>query len=288
MQYTNAKVELNSSRSFNHTPSSLAKEAFFYVQSIGYFCCNENYYTEREGFRSYLLIYTIKGKGYLNYRGKQYEINANQIFLMDCYDYQKYYTDKQELWEMKWVHFNGGTSMEYFNTIYENYGPLIEMQDGNHIQQYIDCMMELIGTDDILLEVKVSPVIVQMLTDIMVSASIGAGGINKKTHNVQVEAALKYIESNYTSDILLGDIAKAVCSSKFNFSRVFKKITGYSPYEYLIKYRINKTKLLLITTDSTVDEIAGLVGFKSTSSLIKTFRELENMTPLKYRKFWLG
>jgi len=287
MQYANAKLDLILNKSFNHTPSSLAKGAFFYIQSIGHYCCNENYYTEREGYRSFLLIYTVKGKGYINYRGKQYVTGANQIFLMDCYDYQKYCTDSQELWEIKWVHFNGATSMEYFNTIYENHGPLIEMQDGNQIQQYIDYMMELASTDDILFEVKVSPVIVQMLTDIMVTASTGKDPSCKKPHNAQIEAALQYIELNYANDILLDDIAKAAYGSKFNFSRMFKKITGYSPYEYLIKYRINKAKLLLKTTDNTVEEIAGCVGFKSTSSFIKTFRELENMTPLKYRRYWL-
>ncbi len=288
MQYTNAKLELIHNISYSHTPSTLAKETFFYLQSIGNFYCNENYYTEREGLKSYLLIYTVKGNGYVYYRDKQYKVGPNQIILIDCNDYQKYYTDRQQLWEMKWVHFNGGTSKEYFNLIYENYGPVIALKEGNHIEQHLDYMLELISRGDILLEVKVSAVILQMLSDIIVSASIGSCLNSRKPHNDQVEKAIKYIELNYTRDILLEDIAKAACSSKYNFSRVFRKITGYSPYEFLIKYRVNKAKILLKDTNCTVEEISVHVGFKSYSSFIKTFRELEDITPLKYRKFWLG
>lgn len=272
--------------SFSHTPSSFARNAFFYVQSIGHFCCDENYYTEREGYTSYLLIYTVSGKGYIHYREKEYEIHPGQVFIMNCYDYQKYYSDKKEPWEIKWVHFYGGTSTQYFDIIYENYGPLIDTGEEIHIQQYMDSMLEWIGRGDFRFEIKASSVILQMLTDIMM-ASIETNNI-KKPHNSQVEAALRYIENNYQNHISLGDISKSACSSKYNFSRVFKRMTGYSPYEYLIKHRINMAKSLLKATDYSIDEIAGSVGFKSTCSFIKTFRELDNMTPLNYRKFWTG
>lgn len=289
MHWTESNIEIESNKIiYSHTPSFVARTAFFYVQTVGHFYCGKDYYTRREGYRSYLLIYTMKGKGCFKYREKQYEVRENQVFLMDCYDFQEYYSGSEEQWVIKWLHFNGGTSSEYYNTIYENYGPLISMNSDNSIHGYIDTIMELLRSKDIQFEIKASSIIVQILTDIILAASVKPGAYKDGSQNSQVEAAMEFIEKNYSSNILLEDIARAACCSVYHFARIFKRHTGYSPYEYLLKYRINKAKTLLKTTGSTVENIAGEVGFGSTSSFIKTFRDLEEMTPLKYRKFWAG
>ena len=104
--------------------------------------------------------------------------------------------------------------------------------------------------------------------------------------NEHVTLALAFVEENYNSNISLSDMASHSCCSEFHFSRLFKKVTGYSPYEYIVKYRVNKAKNLLKNTDKSVEDIAECVGFGSASNFIRTFREFEGMTPLKYRKYW--
>lgn len=274
--------------SYNYTPSATAKSVFFYIQSAGHFCCGNDYYTRREGFKSYLLVYTVNGKGYARYRGRQYELGRGQVMLLDCYDYQEYYSDERDLWEIKWVHFNGGSSDGYYNIIYENYGPVINMSGNESIPGYIDALIKLMRDGDVQFEIKASNIIVSMLTDILVTAPSKPGNSRNSESNTQVESALEFVENNYSLDISLEDMANAACSSVFHFSRVFKKATGYSPYEYLIKYRINRAKSLLKTTHKTVEEISAEVGFESPSNFIRTFRQLEDMTPVKYRKYWTG
>lgn len=274
--------------SYNYTPSFLAKTTFFYVQAAGHFLCNKEYYTRREGYKSFLLIYTVNGKGRAKFRDKQYDLCEGQILLIDCYDYQEYYTDSNDLWEIKWVHFYGSNSEEYFNLIYENYGPVIDVEENNKIVEYIDLILNMMKQGDIQFEVKVSNIIVSMLTNIMLIASSKSGNCNQKEKNEQVNQVIEFVEMNYNMDISVRDMAKKACCSIYHFSRVFKKATGYSPYEYLIKYRINRAKTLLKTTDNTIDEIAHAIGFDSTSNFINTFRKLEDVTPLKYRRFWTG
>lgn len=287
-EYAEGTMSFEHEVSYNHTPSLVARTAYFYVQAIGHFCCNGDYSTRREGYRSFLLIYTIKGKGHAKYRGKQYELGKCQILLIDCYHYQEYFSDRHDWWEMKWVHFNGGGSEGYFNTIYENFGPVIDMSEDNPIPSYIDALIGLVKNNDIQLEIKASSIIVQILTAVMLAASRKDRDYMDSSHNSQVEAALEFIEKNHDSRISLEDIAKAACCSMYHFTRVFKRVTGYSPHEYLVKYRINRAKTLLKTTEKSVDEISGGVGFESTSNFIRTFRQLEGVTPLKYRKFWVG
>lgn len=286
--WVESNVGMENRFSYNYTPSLLAKSAFFYIQSLGHFCCDENYFTRRKGYRSFLLIYTLNGKGYANYRDKKYELTRGQVLLMNCYDYQEYYTDKKDLWEIKWVHFNGASSEEYYNIIYKNYGPVIDMGNNTSILDNINKIMHLLSAGDMQFEVKASNIILNMLTDIILTKPNSQSNSSQKVNNIQLDAVMDFIENNYSSNISLEDMASTACSSKYHFCRNFKRITGYSPYEYLVKYRINKAKSLLEITDSPIGEIARNVGFESTSNFIRTFKKLEGLTPLKYRSYWNG
>ncbi|MEA5010461.1 MAG: helix-turn-helix transcriptional regulator [Angelakisella sp.] len=72
--------------------------------------------------------------------------------------------------------------------------------------------------------------------------------------------------------------------SKFYFLRRFKQQTGITPYEYIITYRLNKSKELLMQSDYSIEAISGLVGFESVSNFIKHFKRYEDTTPTKFRK----
>jgi AraC-like DNA-binding protein len=283
-----ANVGMENRFTYNYTPSFLARSAFFYLQSMGYFCCNPDYYTKREGYISYLLIYTLDGKGYASYRDREYQLSKGQVLLMDCFDYQEYRTDAKELWEFKWIHFNGSSSREYYKIIYENHGPVIDMGDNKSIQEYIDQIYQLLCGDDRQFEIKVSCIVVQMLTDILLTTPGSKSGMLDDNSRSNMEGVIELIDKYYDSNVSLDDMASAANLSKYHFLRSFKKATGYSPYEYLVKFRINKAKSMLESTSDTVEQIALKVGFDSTSNFIGTFKRLEQITPLRYRKYWKG
>lgn len=274
--------------SYKYTPSLLAKSSFFYIQSLGHFYCDKNYFTRRKGYNSFLLIYTVNGKGYAHYRDKKYELTKGKILLMNCYDYQEYYTDKKDLWEIKWIHFNGSSSEEYYNIIYKKYGPVIDMGENASTLSNINKIMQLLSESDMQFEVKASNIIVNMLTEIILTTADNQFSSSQRINSLDMNVIIDFVENNYSDNISLEDMAVTVCSSKYHFCRNFKKITGYSPYEYLVKYRINKAKSILEQTDMPIGEIAITVGFESTSNFIQTFKRLEGLTPLKYRSYWNG
>ncbi len=59
-----------------------------------------------------------------------------------------------------------------------------------------------------------------------------------------VQAKL-FIDSNYTDNIDLDNISDEAYFSKFHFTRLFKKIYGRTPHQYLTFVRIEKAMLLL-------------------------------------------
>ena len=63
---------------FINTPTQKARSKFFYVQEVGYFKTKPPYFTERQNLNSYLIVYTISGRGILKYGGRKYPVYPGQ------------------------------------------------------------------------------------------------------------------------------------------------------------------------------------------------------------------
>lgn len=99
----------------------------------------------------------------------------------------------------------------------------------------------------------------------------------------QLLQVLEYINDHLHQDIKLVDLAALLGISQFHFSYLFKQSIGTTPYQYLLKQRIEQAKRLLKQTDRSIMDIAFLCGFNSHSHLSKQFRQLTGMTPKAYR-----
>lgn len=93
----------------------------------------------------------------------------------------------------------------------------------------------------------------------------------------------RIVEEQYSENLLLIDVAAQAGVSRFHLHRAFKKRTGYTPRKYVEKIRINRAKKLLLTTRSSVTEIAFQVGFQSISSFNKTFKRHTDLTPSQFQ-----
>jgi len=65
---------------------------------------------------------------------------------------------------------------------------------------------------------------------------------------------------------------------------LFHKYLGITPMEYVQKIRISHARELLVSTSTSMAEIAQQVGFTDQSQLGKIFKRETSMTPLQYRK----
>ena len=95
---------------------------------------------------------------------------------------------------------------------------------------------------------------------------------------------LEYLYQNFSGKITLQQIADAANISKNEALRCFRKGMGCSPIEYLIRYRMEKAKELLIATDLTVTEIALSSGFETVSYFDRAFKKAFGTTPKAFRK----
>jgi len=99
-----------------------------------------------------------------------------------------------------------------------------------------------------------------------------------------VRKAITYMRSHMQEKVTLELLAKETGLSSSRFSHLFREETGESPMEYLRKEKIEASKNLLLYSERKIYEISEILGFSNESHFIKTFRELEKITPAEYRK----
>lgn len=99
-----------------------------------------------------------------------------------------------------------------------------------------------------------------------------------------VKRMINFIHKNYERQICVRDITSCANLSESHGSRLFKRITGFSIYSFLIEYRIRMSLEELMNTDKPVTEIAYDSGFASVSNFIASFRRIAGCTPQNCRR----
>lgn len=99
-----------------------------------------------------------------------------------------------------------------------------------------------------------------------------------------LQPALSFIKNNFEREITLDQVAELCDVTPSYFSKLFKKAIGANLVTYLNKLRIEKSKVLLLSTTEKIEDIAKQVGFVDPSYFIKVFKKYEKKTPSYYRK----
>jgi two-component system response regulator YesN len=94
----------------------------------------------------------------------------------------------------------------------------------------------------------------------------------------------RFIREHIDENISVTEIAGRVGLSPEHLTRLFRKGTGYSIKEYLIREKMEASKMFLRTTQLSVTEIAGHVGYDNYSNFIKIFKKYVGCSPAEYRK----
>lgn len=93
----------------------------------------------------------------------------------------------------------------------------------------------------------------------------------------------EYIHQHSAQNPSLMTMAELAQMSPYYFSRLFKQSTGFTPHQYLLKCRIDQAKRLLKTTNRSIADIAGQVGFVDQSHLNRHFKRYFGVSPSQCR-----
>ena len=95
---------------------------------------------------------------------------------------------------------------------------------------------------------------------------------------------LDYIADNYSKAIAIEDIAREAGLSPSHFTRLFKETIGDTPYQFLMRYRVERAKEKLADPSLAMIDIALGCGFSDQPHFSRIFKQFAGLTPSACRK----
>lgn len=94
---------------------------------------------------------------------------------------------------------------------------------------------------------------------------------------------IQHIETHFAEKLTVAEAAKRVNMNPYHFCKTFKKLTGRTFVEFVNACRANEAERLLLETDKSVTEIAGLVGCDNPNYFARLFKQYKGVAPTKLR-----
>lgn len=97
---------------------------------------------------------------------------------------------------------------------------------------------------------------------------------------------IEYIHANIHQKIDVVELSRLTKWSHHHFIKTFTKYVNQTPYQYILKKKVEKSKALIRETDTPLSAISSDLGFSSYSNFCNAFKKEFGKTPDIYRKIY--
>ncbi|MBG9386688.1 helix-turn-helix domain-containing protein [Caenimonas aquaedulcis] len=111
----------------------------------------------------------------------------------------------------------------------------------------------------------------------------GCSGIIAAASDQRIAGAMNAIHTSFDAALDLATLARVAGMSRSRFVEHFKRLVGTSPHNYLVNYRIGVAQQLLASR-VPVKTVAGRVGYETTASFVRKFKEVVGVSPGAWAK----
>lgn len=139
------------------------------------------------------------------------------------------------------------------------------------------------GTSDLRITGNLYKICAFILDNLPDVTQVNGDRKNELRTITDIDKALELVYFHYREPITVEYAASLTGYGKSNFCKMFKNSVGMSFHAFLNNFRIKNAKYLLCENESTVGEIALMVGFSDSKTFCRVFKSLTGTTPGQYR-----
>lgn len=235
----------------------------------------------------YLIHIILSGKGRFHYQGTEIEIHVGDSFLIEPEQLVSYTSDEEDPWHYQWIAFRGEEADSLVAHLQNSpHYPIIQARNWRSIAKWYTRIQYSLKSKSPSLHLEsigyLHLLFAAYQRTMHPATQQQAINISKQQHIVQ--QVLHYLSTQYAEPITIENMAQHLGYNRAYLSRLFKKSTRVSPATFLLKYRVDKARLLMRERQElTIEQIAASTGFHDALYFSKQFRRFYRMSPTSYR-----
>ena len=214
----------------------------------------------------YHLHVILDGNGFFEVNAKTYHLKRGQLFLCPPNTAVHYYADLESPWYYAWISFHGTKAPLFLKSAGFDDTTLIRSCNipPEKFTALIHQMLKAsqFTSANELIRLGCLYRFFSLLIDSNSTSSDNFAVPYDVSSDNYIEHALQYISVNYNSQISIADIASYIGVHRSYLYHLFKEKLHQSPQEYLSSFRIEKARVLLVSTSDSVKDIAKQVAIR--------------------------
>ncbi len=265
-----------------------------FVTHIGAFPSAPKHSVERsKGCKQSVLIYCMKGVGWLTIGGTTSIVEAGQLLLIPADMPHAYGSNEHQPWSIFWVHFSGAQSLQTLHSVATTKNKhLVSVSDTNSMIQAFEQLYACIDYNysDAGLFLMSSKLLhlfgLIKLRQTLTSKKSMASEENdtKLCISNMIENSVEYMKQHLHTSISIDELAKDAGVSVPYYCKSFKHGTNQSPIAYFTRLKIRKACDHLYQSTLTVKAIGELLGYSDPYYFSRVFKKSQGCSPEQYRK----
>lgn len=266
-----------------YLPTATAQRYLNCCTVAGRHRCNGRYYMRYDqGFPQVFVLFTVGGKGWIRIDRQQFALKEGSLAIVPADLPMEYGTDTVERhpsWEFYWLNLEGESVRRTAVQLWEDD---LMAHTGLQVNRYEPLFCALMDEQTPLHRreryhsKQIQTIFDRLLDDRLFHKT--------PADDQRVEDIIHYLQMHCTQDIPLSQLSQHFYLSPNHIIRVVREVTGYTPHEYLLRYRLTKACELLQGSTMPIQEIGWHLGFRNNSHFAAQFRKVYGMAPREYRR----
>ena len=230
------------------------------------------------------IVYITEGVGYFESESiPRRRITAGTVIMLFPNEQHSYAPDTKEGWTEYWIGFKGEIAERILSAgFFSPKDAVIKIGLSNSLIGLYRDAIRLATKERIACQQLLSGVVTHMLGHILYKyRSLGEGA---NCSEDIINEARQLMRERIHHSLHAQDIAEEMGVGYSWFRQSFKRVTGISPTQYMLRLLTSRAKELLMSDNSTITEVADMLGFESVGQFSTLFRKIEGVTPRQFRK----
>lgn len=229
-----------------------------------------------------LLQLTLEGEGEFADARRAVRVRAGEGFVVELPSATRYGLPPTAgaRWRFLWAMMSGDAVTDHARRIMAMQGHVLRLGRASAVTAQLGDLHRRIvggrGLDELTINVEVHRLMLELQRAVATPGS---------AMPEEVAASVQRIAERFADPRLdVDELADVAGYSRYHFSRLFKQHVGVSPYQHLLRVRMQRALELLSGTDLPVKRIAAMVGFNDVSWFCSAFRRHVKATPASVRR----